>query len=214
MTSHISVPHRIWQKKLFQWNLVPKNSILWPIKAKNPFWGSEKWCFSKFDPKFWKLWFFWYEKWPCFLISAKIRKNDFFCPKKHVLAILGGFRPYDMSFLWSQSSGFEPNFQNLVRKSIFGPSAPVRLATLEKSQKIPKNAIFGSIPLLMVSYAKNSYKFCLTGVSGHFGAKLIKKISNFDFSHFHLIFEKKISRSPKYTILGSDSWLDDFSIKF
>ena len=141
-------------------------------------------------------------------------EKRFFCPKKHVLAILGGFRPYDMSFLWSQSSGFEPNFQNLVRKPIFGPSTPVRLATLEKSQKIPKNAIFGSIPLLMVSYAKNSYKFCLTGVLGHFGAKFIKKNSNFDFSHFHLIFEKKISRSPKYTFLGSDSWLDDFSIKF
>ena len=153
--------------------------------------GSEKWGFSKSDTKFWKLWFFLCEKWPCFWISVKIWKNHFFCPKKHVLPILSGFRLYDMSFLWSQSSGFEPNFQNLVRKPIFGPSTPVRLATLEKSQKIPKNAIFGSIPLLMVSYAKNSYKFCLTGVLGHFGAKFIKKISNFDFSHFHLIFEKK-----------------------
>ena len=60
---------------------------------------------------------------------------------------------------------------------------------ISKTAKI--TAIFGSIPLLMVSYAKNTYKFCLKGVSGHFGAKLIKKISNFDFSHFHLIFEKK-----------------------
>ena len=94
------------------------------------------------------------------------------------MAILGGFRPYDMSFLWSQSSGFEPNFQNLVRKHIFGTAAPGRLATLEKNQKIPKNANFGSIPLLMVSYAKNSYKFCLTGVLGHFGAKFIKKIAD------------------------------------
>ena len=91
-------------------------------------------------------------------------EKQFFCPKKHVLAILGGFRPYDMSFLWSQSSGFEPNFQNLVRKLIFGRTAPGRLATLEKPQKWPKSANFGPISVLMVSYGKIYYKFCLVGV--------------------------------------------------
>ena len=149
-----------------------------------------------------------------FEFRSKLGKIIFFGPKKHVLAILSGFRPYDMSFLWSQSSGFEPNFQNLVRKPIFGPTTPVRLATLEKHQNWPKSAVFGFITLQIGSYAKNSHKFCLSWVSGHSGAKSIRKNSNFDFSHFRLIFQKKISGTPKSTFLGSDSWLDDFSMKF
>ena len=106
------------------------------------------------------------------------------------MGFLCGFRPYDMSFLWSQSSGFEPNFQNLVRKPIFGPTTPVRLATLEKHQNWPKSAVFGFITLQIGSYAKNSHKFCLSWVSGHSGLKIIRKNSNFDFSHFRLIFQK------------------------
>ena len=86
---------------------------------------------------------------------------------------------HSMAFLWSQSSGFEPNFRNQARKADFRAPVPARLAALEKHQKWPKNAVFGYIPLMMVSNGKNSYISCLGGVLGHLEAKTIKK--NFDF---------------------------------
>ena len=183
-------------------------------KGQKPLLRVRKMVLFKIWPQILKALIFLLWKMALFFNFGQNSEKRFFCPKKHVLAILGGFRPYDMSFLWSQSSGFEPNFQNLVRKPIFGPTTPVRLATLEKHQNWPKSAVFGFITLQIGSYAKNSHKFCLSWVSGHSGAKSIRKNSNFDFSHFRLIFQKKISGTPKSTFLGSDSWLDDFSMKF
>ena len=96
-----------------------------------------------------------------------------------------------MPFLSSQSSRFDPNFRNQVRKPDFGCPAPGRLATLEKHQKWPKSAVFALIPVLMVLYGKNSHKFCLGGVLRHLEAKSIHKIINFQFLNILLDFSKK-----------------------
>ena len=109
---------------------------------------------------------------------------------------------HSMAFLWSQSSGFEPNFRNQARKADFRAPVPARLAALEKHQKWPKNAVFGYITLLMDSYGKNSYKFCLVGVLRHLEAKSINKIFVFRFFKFLPDFSKKNFEMPKTPFFG------------
>ena len=115
-----------------------------------------------------------------------------------------------MPFLSSQSSPFDPNFQNQVRKPDFGRPAPGRLATLEKHQKWPKNAVLGLIPVLMVSYGKNSYKFCLVGVSRRLEAKSINKIFDFRFFQFLPVFSKKNLREGQNALFWAQIlvWMD------
>ena len=67
-------------------------------KTKNPFGGTKKCRFSQSEPRFWKLWFFWCEKWPFFQFQTIFGKTDFFGPKKHVSSLLGGFYPFCRSF--------------------------------------------------------------------------------------------------------------------
>ena len=136
------------------------------------------------------------------LILSQIEQDEIFLPQKRRFATFRWYQPFSIAFLWSQSSGFEPNFRNLVRKVDFGGATPCRLATLEKHQNWPKNANFGLIPVLMVSYGKNSYKFCLAGVSRHSEAKSIKKNFDFQFFRFLPVFSKKIFEEAKTPLFG------------
>ena len=129
-------------------------------------------------------------------------KNDIFCQKKFCFSFFGRILLHSVAFLWPQSSRFEPNFQNLLWKVEFGGATHGRLATLEKHQNWPKNANFGLIPVLMVSYGKNRHKFCLAGFLRHLEAKSINKIFVFRFFKFLPDFSKKSFERPKTPIFG------------
>ena len=53
----------------------------------------------------------------------------------------GWYFPFSMPFLSSQTSLFAPNFRNQVRKPDFGRTLPVRLTTLQKTEKNQKTVL-------------------------------------------------------------------------
>ena len=80
---------------------------------------------------------------PCYVVRSPLEmKNGIFCPKKCHFSLLAGMLLHSIAFLWSQSSGFEPNFRNQVRKVDFRATTPGRLVTLEKTPKMAKKCQF------------------------------------------------------------------------
>ena len=142
-------------------------------------------------------------------IPDRFKTWNFFLPEKKCFDTFRWVSPFSIIVLWSQSSGFEPNFPNQVRKADFGGTIPGRLATLENHQKWPKMAPFGAIPLQRGSNGANSYKFWLTGVLRHLEAKSIKK---FQISIFHISrsFFKKNFRKAKNHLFWAQilGWMD------
>ena len=49
--------------------------------------------------------------------------------------------PFSIAFLWSEPSGFDPNFRNLVRNCNFGRAIPARLTVLQKNGKNQKTVL-------------------------------------------------------------------------
>ena len=73
--------------------------------------------------------------------SWSIWDMKFFLPEKKRFDTFRWVSPFSMIFLWSQSSGFAPSIQNLVRNWNFGGDTPARLPTLQKNGKNQKTVL-------------------------------------------------------------------------
>ena len=84
---------------------------------------------------------------------------------------------------------------------------------LKKAKKFQKMPFLG----LYLCWWSHMLKIVINFVWQEFRAfwcKIYQKNFKFRFFTFSLDFWKNISRSPKYTFLHSDPWLDDFSLTF
>ena len=113
-----------------------------------------------------------------FGIWSQIEQNEIFLPQKRRSATFRGDPPFSIAFLWSLSSGFAPNFRNLVRKCNFGNPVPGRLTTLQKNGKIRKQCYQTLFFGLTAFNPQNNCKLHSDQVSRH---SITKK---YDFGQF------------------------------
>ena len=92
---------------------------------------------------------------------------NFFWPEKKLFDTFRWISPFSMIFLWSQSSGFAPSIQNLVRNWNFGGDTPARLPTLQKNGKNQKTVLPDSFFGLTAFNKANHCKLHSDQVSRH-----------------------------------------------